>query len=73
LQAKRLLRYAFDRFQSDTLFNLLLGTRLMRTAASIVYFHRKGVFDPPEPASHDAADQEASLDNSAQSPRTDGN
>lgn len=46
-RVKRMLRFAFDHFQSDTLFNLLLGTRLMRTAASIVYFHRKGVFEPP--------------------------
>jgi digeranylgeranylglycerophospholipid reductase len=43
---KRWLRFAFDRFQSDVLFNLLLATRPMRTAAGIVYFHRKGVFDP---------------------------
>jgi 2-polyprenyl-6-methoxyphenol hydroxylase-like FAD-dependent oxidoreductase len=45
-RVKRLLRFAFDRFQSDVLFNLLLHTRLVRTAASIVYFHHKGVFDP---------------------------
>ena len=45
-RVKRLLRFAFDRFQSDTLFNLLLGTWPVRTAAGIVYFHRKGVFDP---------------------------
>jgi flavin-dependent dehydrogenase len=44
-RAKRLLRYLFDHFQSDLPFNLLLGTKAMRTAASIVYFHRKGVFD----------------------------
>jgi flavin-dependent dehydrogenase len=48
---KRLLRFLFDRFQSDALFNLLLHTRLVRTAASIVYFHHKGVFDPGEPGS----------------------
>lgn len=40
--AKRLLRYAFDHLQSDLLFNLLLGTRFMRTAAEMVYFHRAG-------------------------------
>jgi digeranylgeranylglycerophospholipid reductase len=45
---KRLLRFLFDHFQSDTLFNLLLGTRPMRRTASIVYFHHKGVFDPQE-------------------------
>ena len=42
---KRLLRYAFDRFQSDLAFNLLLATRPMRAAAGIIYFHHKGVFD----------------------------
>jgi flavin-dependent dehydrogenase len=42
---KRWLRFAFDHFQSDVLFNLLLATRPMRTAAGIVYFHHKGVFD----------------------------
>ncbi len=45
-RAKRLLRFLFDHFQSDLAFDLLLGTRLMRSAASIVYFHHKGVFDP---------------------------
>jgi flavin-dependent dehydrogenase len=44
-RVKRLLRFAFDRFQSDTLFNLLLGTWPVRAAASVVYFHRKGVFE----------------------------
>jgi len=44
--AKRALRFLFDRFQSDVLFNLFLRTRAVRRAASIVYFHRKGVFDP---------------------------
>ncbi|MEO8441758.1 MAG: NAD(P)/FAD-dependent oxidoreductase [Betaproteobacteria bacterium] len=44
---KRLLRFAFDHFQSDVAFNLLLGTRPMRAAASVVYFHRKGVFNLP--------------------------
>jgi digeranylgeranylglycerophospholipid reductase len=42
---KRWLRFAFDHFQSDAFFNLLLATRPMRTAAGVVYFHRKGVFD----------------------------
>jgi digeranylgeranylglycerophospholipid reductase len=49
-RVKRMLRFAFDHFQSDALFNLLLGTRLMRTAASIVYFHRKSAFDLSAPA-----------------------
>jgi digeranylgeranylglycerophospholipid reductase len=43
---KRLLRFLFDHFQSDALFDALLFTQPMRTAASVVYFHRKGVFDP---------------------------
>jgi len=50
-RAKRLVRFLFDHFQSDMLFDLLLGTRPMRAAAGIVYFHRKGVFDPPVRAS----------------------
>jgi digeranylgeranylglycerophospholipid reductase len=44
-RTKRLLRFLFDHFQSDLVFNLLLGTTPMRRAASIVYFHRKGAFD----------------------------
>lgn len=47
-RTKRLLRSLFDHFQSDLLFNLLLGTKPMRRAASMVYFHHKGVFDPAE-------------------------
>jgi digeranylgeranylglycerophospholipid reductase len=43
-RTKRLLRFLFDRFQSDIAFNLLLGTAPVRAAASIVYFHHKGVF-----------------------------
>jgi digeranylgeranylglycerophospholipid reductase len=43
---KRALRFVFDRFQSDAAFNLLLATRAMRTAAGVIYFHHKGVFDP---------------------------
>lgn len=42
---KRLLRVAFDVFQNDTLTNILLGTSMLRRAASIVYFHHRGVFD----------------------------
>jgi digeranylgeranylglycerophospholipid reductase len=53
-RVKRLLRFLFDHFQSDTLFDLLLFTRPMRAAASIVYFHRKGVFDPAAPGPMDA-------------------
>lgn len=40
--AKRTLRWLFDRFQADWVFNLALGTRPMRRAAELVYFHRKG-------------------------------
>lgn len=43
---KRVLRFLFDHFQSDLAFNALLATRPMRAAASVVYFHHKGVFDP---------------------------
>jgi len=45
---KRLLRWGFDRFQTDFAFNWLLATRPMRAAAGLVYFHHKGVFDPNE-------------------------
>jgi flavin-dependent dehydrogenase len=46
-RTKRLLRLAFDHFQSDFLFNLFLNTKPMRTAAGIVYFNHKGVFGKP--------------------------
>ena len=45
-RAKRLLRFLFDRFQSDLAFDLLLNTKAVRSAASVVYFHRKGIFEP---------------------------
>lgn len=41
-RAKRMLRWLFDHFQSDWLFDHLLGTAPMRRAAELVYFHRKG-------------------------------
>ncbi len=44
-RAKRVLRFLFDHFQSDLAFNLLLATRPVRRAASLVYFHRRGIFD----------------------------
>ena len=47
-RTKRLLRLLFDHFQSDLAFDWLLATWPMRFAASIVYFHHKGVFDPTE-------------------------
>lgn len=40
---KRTLRFLFDHFQADWVFNLLLATRPMREAASLVYFHRRAV------------------------------
>jgi digeranylgeranylglycerophospholipid reductase len=40
---KRMLRFLFDHFQTDWAFNLLLATKPMREAASLVYFHRRGV------------------------------
>jgi digeranylgeranylglycerophospholipid reductase len=43
------LRYLFDRFQNDAAFDLLLGTAPMRAAASMIYFHRKGVFNSKTP------------------------
>jgi digeranylgeranylglycerophospholipid reductase len=46
-RAKRRLRFLYDHFQSDLLFDLLLGTPPMRMAAGAVYFHHKGVFEPP--------------------------
>ncbi|HJQ81012.1 MAG TPA: NAD(P)/FAD-dependent oxidoreductase [Lacipirellulaceae bacterium] len=45
-RTKRLLRFLFDRFQSDWLFNMMLASRPMRMAASQVYFHRRGVMKP---------------------------
>jgi digeranylgeranylglycerophospholipid reductase len=55
---KRLLRFAFDRFQTDFAFNWLLATRPMRAAAGMVYFHHKGVFDPAEEPVPTASPQE---------------
>jgi len=45
-RAKRALRWAFDHFQSDWMFNRLLGTPLMRRAAELVYFHRNAASLP---------------------------
>jgi len=39
---KRLLRWGYDRFQADWLFNLMLNSWPMRRAAQLVYFHRRG-------------------------------
>lgn len=39
-RTKRALRFLFDRFQTDWMFNLLLATHPMRRIASQLYFHR---------------------------------
>ena len=39
---KRALRWAFDRFQADWPFDLLLYSLPLRWAAELVYFHRRG-------------------------------
>ena len=39
-RAKRTLRWAFDHFQNDLAFNLLLGSPPMRAAARLIFFHR---------------------------------
>lgn len=41
-RSKRALRWLFDRFQNDWVFNQLLRTAAMRRAAELIYFHRKG-------------------------------
>jgi digeranylgeranylglycerophospholipid reductase len=40
--AKRALRWCYDHFQHDWIFNALLHTRAMRAAAQQVYFHKRG-------------------------------
>ncbi|MBA2547743.1 MAG: NAD(P)/FAD-dependent oxidoreductase [Burkholderiaceae bacterium] len=42
-RSKQLLRCAFDRFQTDWLFDVLLKTGLLAIAARLVYFHRRGL------------------------------
>jgi flavin-dependent dehydrogenase len=44
--ANRALRTLFDCCQSDLAFDLLLSTRAIRSAAGLVYFHRRDVFAP---------------------------
>ena len=44
-RAKRVLRLLFDNFQTDLAFNLMLRTKLVRQAASLIYFHQRGVFE----------------------------
>lgn len=40
-RTKKALRWMFDHFQSDLAFNALLGTRALRAAAEMIYFHRR--------------------------------
>ena len=42
-RTKRLLRKAFDAFQSDLLFDVLLATGALSAAARVIYFHRRGL------------------------------
>ncbi len=52
-RAKRTLRWMYDRFQSDWMFNQLIGTRALRRAAELVYFHRKGGVALPSDSRND--------------------
>jgi flavin-dependent dehydrogenase len=47
-RTKRLLRFLFDRFQSDWFFNMMLGSRPLRMAASQIYFHRRAAMKPAQ-------------------------
>ncbi len=38
---KRLLRWGYDHYQADWIFNLMLNSWAMRRAAEFVYFHRR--------------------------------
>jgi flavin-dependent dehydrogenase len=38
---KRFLRWSFDRFQADWIFNMMLTSWPMRRAAETIYFHRR--------------------------------
>jgi flavin-dependent dehydrogenase len=58
-RAKRFLRLLFDTFQTDLAFNLMLQTKLVRQAASLIYFHQRGVFEERARA---RADQRAVTD-----------
>ena len=59
-RTKRLLRFLFDHFQSDALFNLLLGTKPLRMAAGVVYFHHKGALGPAANPAHRRTPEEIS-------------
>jgi digeranylgeranylglycerophospholipid reductase len=41
-RTKRALRFLFDHFQSDWMFNQLLSSGPMRRFASQIYFHQRG-------------------------------
>lgn len=57
-RTKRALRWVFDRFQSDWLFNRLLGTAPLRRAAELVYFHKRASAPQQRAApEHDASDR----------------
>ena len=42
-RAKRVLRAAFDRWQSDALASFAIGNPLLARAARLVFFHRRGL------------------------------
>jgi digeranylgeranylglycerophospholipid reductase len=44
-RAKRFLRWGFDLFQADWIFNLMLRSWPMRRAVETIYFHRRRVKD----------------------------
>ena len=39
---KRMLRWGYDHFQRDWLFNQLLGSRVLKRMAEQIYFHQRG-------------------------------
>jgi flavin-dependent dehydrogenase len=41
-RTRRALRFLFEHFQADWMFNLLLSTAPMRRIASQIYFHQRG-------------------------------
>jgi flavin-dependent dehydrogenase len=41
-RARRALRFLFDHFQADWIFNLMLSTAPLRRIASQIYFHQRG-------------------------------
>lgn len=47
-RGKRVLRFLYDHFQRDWLFNALIGTAALRAAAGLVYFHQRRAFRDPD-------------------------